>query len=66
MNKIRDVAVIVGSLRNESINRKVTNALAELLPARLKLSIIEIGHLPIYDQDGEGNGRPNGRNSASG
>jgi len=26
MNKIRDVAVIVGSLRKESINRKVTNA----------------------------------------
>jgi NAD(P)H-dependent FMN reductase len=29
MNKIRDVAVIVGSLRKESINRKVANAIAK-------------------------------------
>lgn len=55
MNKIRDVAVIVGSLRKESINRKVANALAELVPPNLKLSIIEIGHLPIYNQDREEN-----------
>jgi chromate reductase len=55
MNKIRDVAVIVGSLRKESINRKVANALAELAPPSLKLSIIEIGHMPIYKQDGDEN-----------
>ena len=55
MNKICDVAVIVGSLRKDSINRKVANALAELAPAALKLSIIEIGHLPIYNQDGDEN-----------
>jgi len=53
MNKSRDVAVLVGSLRKDSINRKVANALLELAPARLKLSIVEIGHLPIYNQDGE-------------
>jgi len=51
MNKTRDVAVIVGSLRKDSINRKVANALAEIAPATLKLSIIEIGQLPIYNQD---------------
>jgi chromate reductase, NAD(P)H dehydrogenase (quinone) len=55
MNKIYDVAVIVGSLRKDSINRKVASALAELAPAALKLSIIEIGHLPIYNQDGDEN-----------
>ena len=55
MDKIRDVAVIVGSLRKDSINRKVANALAELAPAGLKLTIIEIGHLPIYNQDGDEN-----------
>lgn len=55
MNKIRDVAFIVGSIRKESINRKMANALAELVPPSLKLSIIEIGHLPIYNQDGEEN-----------
>jgi len=55
MNKICDVAVIVGSLRKDSINRKVANALVELAPAALKLSIIEIGHLPMYNQDGDEN-----------
>lgn len=55
MDKIRDVAVIVGSLRKDSINRKVANALVELAPSVLKLSIIEIGHLPIYNQDGDEN-----------
>jgi chromate reductase len=33
----------------------VANALVELAPAVLKLSIIEIGHLPIYNQDGDEN-----------
>ena len=51
MDKTRDVAVIVGSLRKDSIDRKVANALAEVARASLKLSIVEIGHLPIYNQD---------------
>ncbi len=53
MDKTRDVAVIVGSLRKESINRKLANALAELAPAPLKLSIVEIGQLPLYNQDSD-------------
>ena len=53
MNEIRDVAVIVGSLRKESINRKLANALAQLAPGSLKLSEVEIGHLPIYNQDSD-------------
>jgi chromate reductase len=55
MNKMYDVAVLVGSLRKDSINRKVANAILELAPANLKLNIIEIGHLPIYNQDIEEN-----------
>src|SRR5437660_253420 len=55
MDKILDVAVLVGSLRKDSINKKVANALVELAPAALKLSIIEIGHLPIYNPDGDEN-----------
>jgi chromate reductase len=45
------VAVLVGSLRKESINRKLAQAFIELAPAELKLSIVEIGDLPLYNQD---------------
>lgn len=51
MDRRRDVVVIVGSLRKDSINRKVANALAELAPQGLELTIVEIGHLQIYNQD---------------
>jgi chromate reductase, NAD(P)H dehydrogenase (quinone) len=47
----KDVAVLVGSLRKDSFNRKVANALATLVPSSLKLAIIEIGQLPHYNQD---------------
>ncbi|MBV9931199.1 MAG: NAD(P)H-dependent oxidoreductase [Alphaproteobacteria bacterium] len=45
------VATIVGSLRRESFSRKVANALAALAPDRLMLEVVEIGNLPLYDQD---------------
>jgi chromate reductase, NAD(P)H dehydrogenase (quinone) len=47
----KNVAVFVGSLRKESFNRKMANALSGLAPADLKLEIIEIGQLPLYNQD---------------
>jgi chromate reductase len=47
----RDIAVLVGSLRRESLNRKAALALAKLAPERLKLEIVAIGALPLYDQD---------------
>lgn len=53
MDKTRDVAVIVGSLRKDSINRKVANALAGVAPSSLKLGVVEIGSLPIYNQDAD-------------
>jgi chromate reductase len=55
MDKARDVAVIVGSLRKGSINRQVANALTELAPPELTLNIIEIAHLPLYNQDVDDN-----------
>jgi chromate reductase, NAD(P)H dehydrogenase (quinone) len=55
MDKTYDVAVLVGSLRKDSINRKVANAIMELAPANLKHHIIDIGHLPMYNQDVEEN-----------
>ncbi len=51
MSKIYDVVVLVGSLRKESLNRKMAKALATISPATLKLDIVEIGQLPHYNQD---------------
>jgi len=51
----RDVAVLVGSLRKESFNRRVANALQPLAPASLALSVVEIGALPLYNADLEAN-----------
>lgn len=53
MDAVRDVAVFVGSLRKDSINRKVANALVEIAPPLLELTIIEIGQLPLYNQDAD-------------
>jgi len=53
----KKIAVFVGSLRKESFNRKMANVLATLAPASLKLEIIEIGGLPLYDQDGDDEGK---------
>jgi chromate reductase, NAD(P)H dehydrogenase (quinone) len=47
----KKIAVLVGSLRRESFNRKMAMALTALAPESLKLEIIEIGGLPLYDQD---------------
>jgi chromate reductase, NAD(P)H dehydrogenase (quinone) len=47
----RDIAVLVGSLRNDSLNRKTAKALARLAPDNLALEIVEIGRLPLYNQD---------------
>ncbi len=58
MDTPRHVAVIVGSLRRNSFNRKVANALAKLAPASLKLEIVEIGQLPLYNQDQDENPPP--------
>jgi chromate reductase, NAD(P)H dehydrogenase (quinone) len=55
MSGMHDVAVIVGSLRKGSFNRKMANALIAMEPTRLRLEIVEIGNLPFFDQDLEGN-----------
>jgi chromate reductase, NAD(P)H dehydrogenase (quinone) len=47
----RQVAVLVGSLRKESINRKLANAIARLAPERFSFEQLEIGDLPLYNQD---------------
>jgi chromate reductase len=51
MKPVYSVAVLVGSLRKDSINRKLAHALAALAPDTLKLEIAEIGELSLYNQD---------------
>jgi len=45
------IAIIVGSLREGSINRKVARSICALRDDNLDCSMIEIGDLPLYNQD---------------
>jgi chromate reductase len=58
MSSVRNVAVLVGSLRKASLNRKIATQLAVLAPASLKLEIVEIGDLALYNEDTDGASAP--------
>ena len=45
------IAIIVGSLREGSINRKVARSICALRGDNLDCSMVEIGDLPLYNQD---------------
>jgi chromate reductase, NAD(P)H dehydrogenase (quinone) len=45
------VAVLIGSLRQDSLNRKMARALEGLAPSSLRLAEVPIGGLPLYNQD---------------
>ena len=45
------IAIIIGSLRKGSINRKIARSICALRDDNLECSMIEIGDLPLYDQD---------------
>ena len=45
------VAVIVGSLRRESINRRFAQALAKLAEGTLEFQFVELGDVPMYNED---------------
>jgi chromate reductase, NAD(P)H dehydrogenase (quinone) len=45
------IAVLVGSLRKESFSRKTAKTLIALAPDSIELEIVDIGRLPIYNQD---------------
>ena len=47
----KKISVLVGSLRKESFNRKIANELIRLAPKTLKMEIVEIGNLPLYNED---------------
>jgi chromate reductase len=58
MEKPMNVCVLVGSLRKASLNRMLANALISLAPSSLQLDIVEIGQLPLYNEDLEAAGPP--------
>lgn len=50
MNELQ-IGLIVGSLRKASFNRQLANAIARLSPEDVVFKFIEIGDLPLYNQD---------------
>jgi len=51
MAKPMTAAVVIGSLRKESLTRKTAKALIKLSPPALACRIVEIGDLPLYNED---------------
>jgi len=45
------IAVVVGSLRKDSFNRKMANAIVKLAPPEFSFKQLSIGDLPLYNQD---------------
>ncbi len=45
------IAVIVGSLRRDSLNRRLADAVMRLAPSDFRFRMSHIGDLPPYDQD---------------
>lgn len=49
------IAVIVGSLRQDSFNRKLATALTRLAPIDFSFKQVNLGELPLYNQDDDAN-----------
>lgn len=49
------IAVVVGSLRKDSFNRKLASAIAKLAPSEFSFKQVQIGDLPLYNQDDDTN-----------
>lgn len=47
------IALLVGSLRRDSFNRRLADALVELAPPELAFQHVRIDDLPLYNQDDE-------------
>ncbi|QIK95452.1 NAD(P)H-dependent oxidoreductase [Sphingomonas sp. HDW15A] len=45
------IAIVVGSLREGSINRKIARSMCGMRGDGLECSMVEIGDLPLYNQD---------------
>lgn len=49
------IAVVVGSLREDSLNRKLASAMVKLAPSEFSFKQLKIGDLPLYNQDDDAN-----------
>jgi chromate reductase, NAD(P)H dehydrogenase (quinone) len=49
------IAVVVGSLRRASLNRKLASAIVKLAPSEFSFAQVQIDDLPLYNQDEDGN-----------
>lgn len=49
------IAVVVGSLRKDSFNRKLADAIIKLAPSEFTFNYLNIGDLPLYNQDDDDN-----------
>jgi chromate reductase, NAD(P)H dehydrogenase (quinone) len=49
------IAVIVGSLRKDSFNRKLASAIVKLAPSDFSFKQVRIDDLPLYNQDDDAN-----------
>ena len=45
------IAVLVGSLRRDSINRKLAQALSNLSKSKFAFQYLELGDVPMYNED---------------
>ena len=52
------IAILVGSLREDSLNRKVARSICAIQHERLDCHIVQIGDLPLYNQEYDGNSPP--------
>ncbi|WP_310467513.1 NADPH-dependent FMN reductase [Sphingomonas sp.] len=50
-----NIAIVVGSLREGSINKKIARSLCAMAHERLNCDIVPIGDLPLYNQDSDPN-----------
>lgn len=55
---MKNIGVVVGSLRKEAWSRKLALALMKLAPPSLNMELIEIRQLPLYNQDFDDEGQP--------
>lgn len=49
------IAVVVGSLRQTSLNLRLANAVVKMAPSNFSFKQVQIGDLPLYNQDDDAN-----------